>query len=103
MNDRFLNMVGMAVRAGKAEFGVFSSERAVEEGRGALVVAAGDIGASNKRSIEGKCRRCGVDIIFYSDKDSLSHAVGKKNLPVICICDEGFASAIVKIYGGVAK
>lgn len=103
MNDRLLNMVGLTVRAGKATFGAFQTEKAINEDKVFLVVAAGDIGASNKRKIEGKCKSFDVDIIYYSDKSSLSHAVGKKDVPIIGICDEGLASAIVKIYGGVTK
>ena len=45
----------------------------------------------------------GVDLIFYSDKASLSKAAGKKDMPAAAVCDEGFAKAIVKIYGGVSK
>ena len=98
MNDKILGMIGLAVRAGKVAFGVFMTEKALDEGRACLVVASEDIGASNKRKIEGKCKNCGVGLIFYSDKASLSRAVGKKDVPVLSICDEGFAASILKKY-----
>lgn len=100
MNDRLLGMLGLAVRAGKVSFGVFMTEKALDEGRAQLVVAAADMGASNRRRIENKCAEYDVPLIFYSDKAALSHAAGKKDMPVAGICDEGFAKAIVKIYGG---
>lgn len=103
MNDRLLGMLGMAVRAGKVSFGVFMTEKALNDGKAHLVVAAEDMGASNRRKIEGKCREWNTDLIFYSDKESLSRAIGKKNVPVVAVCDEGFSKAIVKIYGGVQK
>jgi len=96
MNDRLLGMIGLAVRANKAAFGVFMTEKAIDEGRASLVIAAEDIGTSNHRRIEGKCRNEDIKIIFYSDKASLSRAAGKKDMPVIAICDEGFANAIIK-------
>lgn len=96
MNDRLLGMIGLAVRANKAAFGVFMTEKAIDEGRASLVIAAEDIGTSNRRRIEGKCYAEGIKIIFYSDKASLSRAAGKKDMPVIAICDEGFARAIAK-------
>lgn len=96
MNDRLLGMIGLAVRANKAAFGVFMTEKAIDEGRAILVIAAEDIGTSNKRRIEGKCQSENVKLVFYSDKASLSRAVGKKDMPVITICDEGFAKAILK-------
>jgi len=101
MNDRLLGMLGMAVRAGKVSFGVFMTEKALDEGRAHLVIAAEDTGASNRRKIEGKCKAYSTNIIFYSDKESISKAIGKKDVPVVAVCDEGFSKAIVKIYGGV--
>lgn len=98
MNDRVLGMIGLAVRAGKGRFGVFMTEKAIDEGCAHLVVAAEDIGTSNRRRIENRCRECDVELIFYSDKAALSRAAGKKDMPVIAICDEGFAKAIVKKY-----
>jgi len=103
MNDRLLGMLGMAVRAGKVNFGVFMTEKALDDGSARLVIAAEDTGASNRRKIEAKCAQRGVDLIFYSDKESLSQAIGKKDVPVVAVCDEGFGKAIVKIYGGVQK
>jgi len=98
MNDKILGMIGLAVRAGKVAFGVFMTEKALDEGRAKLVVASEDIGASNRRKIEGKCKNCGIELIFYSDKASLSRAVGKKDVPAVAICDEGFADSILKKY-----
>lgn len=103
MNDRLLGMVGLAVRANKAAFGVFMTQKVIDEGRARLVIAAEDIGASNRRRIENRCSECDIKLIFYSDKTSLSRAAGKKDMPVIAICDDGFAEAIVKIYGGAHK
>ncbi len=98
MNDRLLGLFGLAVRAGKVAFGVFMTEKALDEGRAELVIAAEDIGASNRRRIENKCNEWDVKLIFYSDKASISRAAGKKDMPVAAVCDEGFAKAIVKKY-----
>ncbi len=98
MNDRVLGMIGLAVRAGKVRFGVFMTERAIDEGCASLVIASEDIGASNRRRIENRCKECNVELMFYSDKKTLSRAAGKKDMPVLAVCDEGFAKAIVKKY-----
>lgn len=103
MNDRLLGMLGLAVRAGKVSFGVFMTEKALDEGRAKLVIAAEDIGQSNRRRIENRCSEWDVPLIFYSDKASLSRAAGKKDMPVAAVLDEGFSKAIVKIYGGARK
>ncbi len=97
MNDRLLGMVGLAVRAGRVSLGVFLTDKALDEGRCRLVVMAQDIGQSNKRRMENKCEMWDVPVIFYSDKATLSHAAGKKDMPVIGILDDGFASSIIKL------
>ncbi|MBQ8808354.1 MAG: ribosomal L7Ae/L30e/S12e/Gadd45 family protein [Clostridia bacterium] len=101
MNDRVLGMIGLAVRAGKVSFGVFMTEKALDEGRAKLVVAAEDIGISNRRRIENKCNEFSVKLMFYSDKATLSRAAGKKDMPVLAVCDDGFAQAIVKKHNDV--
>ena len=101
MNDKLLGMLGLAVRAGKVAFGVFLTQKAIDEGKAKLVICSNDTGKSNKRAIEAKCEAKNVPIIFYSDKHSLSHAAGKKDIPALCVCDENFKDAIMKIYGGV--
>ncbi len=105
MNDRLLGMVGLAVRAKKTSAGVFLTEKALEEGTCELVIMAEDIGQSNRRKIEGKCLDWGIPVIFHADKQTLSHAAGKKDMPVVGILDHGFAEAIVKLKnnGGADK
>ncbi len=105
MNDRILGMVGLAVRAKKVSTGVFLTEKALDEGTCELVIMSEDIGQSNKRKIENKCREWDVPIIYHSDKQTLSHASGKKDMPVIGILDHGFAEAIAKLKnnGGADK
>jgi len=105
MNDRLLGMVGLAVRARKASTGVFLTEKALNEGTCELVIMAEDIGQSNKRKIENKCLEWNVPFIYHGDKNSLSHAAGKKEMPVIGILDHGFAGAIAKLKnnGGADK
>lgn len=105
MNDRILGMVGLAVRAKRASCGVFLTEKALDEGRCELVIMAEDIGVSNKRRIENKCLEWDVPFIFHTDKSTLSHSVGKKDMPVLGILDHGFAEAIIKLKnnGGADK
>ncbi len=103
MNDRLLGMLGLAVRAGKVRFGAFMTERTVSENKAELVIIAEDCGASNARKTEAVCKNASVRRIVYGSKEDISRAVGKKNLPMVCVCDKSFADAIVKIYGGVVK
>ncbi len=98
--DRLLSMVGLAVRAGKVRFGVYLTERAVAEGCAAAVVAAADLGRDNRKKIEHRCLEAGVPLVFWSNKTELGRAVGKDGAPVVCICDENLARAVVKLSKG---
>ncbi len=92
--DKFLGTVGLAMRAGKVRCGVFLTKRCVESGEAKLVVASEDIGESSRRKIEGICKMSGVPLIYHSTTEELGRSVGKKDVPVVCVCDDNFAKAI---------
>lgn len=94
--DNFFGTVGLAMRAGKVMVGARMVEKAVTGGKARAVVAAEDMGAGNRRKIEVICAREGVPIIYRGTAEQLSRSIGKKNVPVICVCDENFAKAIAK-------
>lgn len=98
--DKLLNMVGLAVRAGKVRFGVYMTGRAVSDGSAKAVVAAADIGKDNRKKIERECIAAGVPLVLWENKDELSRAVGKKDVVAVSICDENFARAVVKLSEG---
>lgn len=100
MTDKIFGMIGLAVRAGKVKFGVYLASSACDTGSAKLVIIPSDLGASNKRSLQAKCKNTHIPLIEVADKASLSHAVGKKDVSAIAVCDENFKSAILKIHGG---
>ncbi len=100
MTDKILGMTGLAVRAGKVKFGVFLTLAACDTKKAKLVIVPSDIGASNRRSIEAKCKAMEIPCIEVADKEALSKAVGKKDTVALAVCDENFKSAILKLYGG---
>lgn len=100
MTNKILSMTGLAVRAGKVKFGVFLTLSACDTGKAKLVIIPADLGGSNKRSIEAKCKNTSVPFIMVADKASLGKAVGRENVSALAICDENFKSAILKLYGG---
>lgn len=100
MTNKILGMIGLAVRAGKVKFGVFLASSACLSGKAKLIIIPADLGASNRRSLEAKCKSTQVPIIEVGDKVSLSRASGRENVTAIAICDDNFKSAILKLYGG---
>lgn len=94
--DNFLGMIGLAMRAGKIKCGAYSVIRAAEDGSARLVIAAENIGADNRRKIENLCSELNIPLVYHSSTEELSRSVGKKNVPVVCICDDNFAAGVRK-------
>ena len=97
--DSFLGMLGLAMRAGKLRCGAYSVKRAAEDGSAKLVVAAENIGADNRSRIESLCKELDIPLAYHSTTEELSRSVGKKNVPVVCICDDNFAAGVRKYIG----
>ena len=94
--DKILSLVGLATRAGKTASGEFCTEKEVKTGRAALVIVAGAASENTKKKFRDMCEFYDVPIIFYSDKDTLGHAMGKQFRASLAILDEGFAKGILK-------
>lgn len=93
-------MIGLAQKAGKVRFGVYLTLSSCESGKAKTVIIPSDLGGSNRRSIEAKCKNTLVPYIILSDKASLGKACGRDSVSALCVCDENFGRAILKIYGG---
>ena len=94
--DKVLSLISLATKAGKTASGEFCTEKEVKTGRAALVIVAGDASENTKKKFRDMCEFYDVPIIFYSDKDTLGHAMGKQFRASLAILDEGFAKGILK-------
>lgn len=103
MMNKLLNMVGLAVRAGKVRFGVYLTEKAILDGSARLVVAADDLGKDNRKKIEYKCAEMVVPLITGGTKSEIGRAVGKGETAVLCICDDSLAGAAIKIANSMPR
>ena len=92
--DKVLSLISLATKAGRCASGEFLTESETKSGRAGLVVVAED--ASEKKKFRDMCEFYDVPIIFYSDKDTLGHAMGKQFRASLAILDEGFAKGILK-------
>ncbi len=94
--DKALNMIGMAQRAGKVVSGEFSTEDAVKKKKARLVLLAGDASDGTKKKFSNMCEFYKVPIYFYSDKESLGHAIGKEYRASLAVLDDNFGNEIKK-------
>ena len=88
--DKVLSLISLATKAGRCASGEFLTESETKSGRAGLVVVAEDASENTKKKFRD------VPIIFYSDKDTLGHAMGKQFRASLAILDEGFAKGILK-------
>ena len=95
-NNKALSLIGLATKAGKTVSGEFSTEKSIKTGKGYLAIVAGDSSDNTKKKFRNMCEFYEVPIYFYSDKDTLGHAMGKEFRASLAITDEGFAKGIKK-------
>lgn len=94
--DKALSMVGLAQRAGKVVSGEFSTEKAVKTGKAWLVIVADDSSDNTKKMFTNMCEYYEVPVYFYSDKETLGHAIGKEFRASLAVVDENFSKQIIK-------
>ena len=97
MNDeKVLNLIGLAQKAGRVVSGEFMTEKAVKSGEAALVILAQDASDNTKKKFSNMCEFYEVPLRLYAAKDNLGHAMGKEFRASLAITDKGLAQAIMK-------
>lgn len=95
-NDKVLNLIGLAQKAGKVVSGEFMTEKAVKTGEAVLVILASDASDNTKKKFGNMCEYYEVPLRIHAAKDYLGHAMGKELRASLAITDEGLAQAIMK-------
>lgn len=97
MEDKILNFLGLAARAGKVVSGEFSVEKLIKANKAKLVLVALDASDPTKKLFKDKSTYYQVPMHVYGDKDSLGHAIGKQARASVGVSDHGFAMALIKL------
>jgi ribosomal protein L7Ae-like RNA K-turn-binding protein len=98
MNDlkRVYSLLGLSQRSGKLASGEFMVEKAVKEGRAALVILAADASENTKKKFYNMGAFYQVPVVELSDKDTLGHRIGRTERSSLALLDDGFAKAVKK-------
>ena len=94
--QKVLNLISLAMKAGKAVSGEFSTEKAVKSGKAYLVVVSEEASDNTRKMFANQCTYYRVPICFFGRKDELGHSMGKEFRASLAILDDGFADALVK-------
>ena len=89
-SDKFLQMIGLATKAGKTMSGEFSTEKAIQERKAKLVVVAEDASANTKKLFQNKCEFYKIPFMVYGDKVTLGRVTGHDTRASLAVTDEGF-------------
>ncbi len=96
MNKAF-GLIGLAQKAGKVKAGEYLSMKALKEGMACLFIIASDTSEKATERLQGACRAFDCQSVVYGNKEELGHAIGAKGKSVICLTDQGFSKALLKI------
>lgn len=103
MNEqKLLNLLSMAQRAGKVLSGDFVVTKALEENKCKikLLILAGDASTETVKKYQALAEQRSVDIRCALTKDDLGHCIGKEYRAAAAVIDDGFAKAMLKAIGG---
>lgn len=95
-NDKAIQVMSMAAKAGKVASGEFSVEKAVKEGKAHLVIISEEASNNTVKKFSNMCFFYKVPMYKYGTKESLGHNIGREARASVAILDEGFANSIVK-------
>lgn len=100
MNDKFLNLLGLARRAGKLSLGHDAAKGAVRFGKAHLIILSSDASDRLKEEFEGRISVSESDIqILFTDYTmyAIGTAIGSK-AGVLTVDDKGFAERLSYLY-----
>ncbi|MBO0419670.1 L7Ae/L30e/S12e/Gadd45 family ribosomal protein [Vagococcus fluvialis] len=88
--DKFLNLLGLATKAGKLISGDETTLKGVRSGKPKLVIVATDASEATIKKFRDKCDYYETPILVTCTKAELSYAIGKSRA-IIGVCDNGFS------------
>lgn len=91
--DRIMSLIGLAYKANKITYG-FKAMEAIKSKKAYLVLLADDTANNTKKKVLDKCAFYQVPVKSVSSRFNLSKAIGKANIVMIAIMEEGFAKSI---------
>jgi|SRR5690625_3278582 len=98
MDHRYLNLLGIAYRAGKCITGEEAIIKSIQHKKANVVLIAEDIGESTKKKITDKCKTYNIPCIIVDNREILSQAIGQIGRVAIAIEDKGFSKKMLSYF-----
>ncbi|MDY0277456.1 MAG: ribosomal L7Ae/L30e/S12e/Gadd45 family protein [Acholeplasma sp.] len=87
--------IGLANRARKIVTGTEQTIKNVKNGKVKLVIIALDAAINTQKLVNDKCKTYNVEVLSIESSKILSDAIGKNNIMVIGVVDDGFRRLIL--------
>ena len=95
-----LQLISIAMKAGRVASGEFQTEEAIKLGNAFLVIIAGDASENTAKKFKDKCSYYEVPYVICSNKETLGRTIGKNERSVIALKDKEFSTQVWNIFGG---
>ncbi|MDO4739173.1 MAG: ribosomal L7Ae/L30e/S12e/Gadd45 family protein [Eubacteriales bacterium] len=95
MNEKFFNLLGLCMRAGRLVSGEDGCIKAIRAETAALAILDGSASDNARKALSDACAYRSVPLL-ETQPDALGRAVGKPNRKAVVITDKGFARALIK-------
>ncbi|AQS53192.1 putative ribosomal protein YlxQ [Jeotgalibaca dankookensis] len=96
--DKQMNLLGLALRAGKLITGEDLTIKAIQNGKAKLVVVATTASDNTREKLTNKCLYYNVPLEIAFTSDEISSAIGKSR-SICAFTDKGFANSYLKLKG----
>ncbi len=97
MTNKFLGMLGLARRAGRAEYGEGRVLSLIRSGNARLVLAASDMSEGSEKKLRNACLHYGVPYLKCAERGELGLALGCGEAAAVAVTDEHFADELRRL------
>ncbi|SET40499.1 Ribosomal protein L7Ae [Salinibacillus kushneri] len=97
MKQSYLNLVGLAFRAGKCSLGEETILKDIRSKQLKLLIIAEDAAPNTIKKFTDKCTFYDIPFVIGDNRDTLSQAIGKEGRVAVGVKDSGFAKKIVSM------
>ena len=100
MSGRLLGLLGLAHKGGNIVLGRNAVRLAARRERVRLLVLAADAGGALAKEMRRLGENAGLEIVRGPERTELGRALGRSEVSIAAITDEGLAAAAKKAAGG---
>lgn len=97
VEQKLLNLLGLAQRAGKIISGELPVEKAIRAGKVKLILLAQDSSDGTKKSFSDMAQFYNITLHYVLSKQTLGRCIGKDYRAVIALNDTGFIKHLLNL------